>query len=71
MEYQPREGRDSPKQWSKEDAFPYHIDVADEIELPCHIYETFAGDLVSDVDAVGCRRVLRLGYHLRSLCLGK
>jgi len=69
MKYQPREGRDSPKQWSEEEAFPYHIDVADEIELPSHIHRTFAGDLIRNVDAVGCPRVTSLGYHTASLFL--
>jgi hypothetical protein len=37
--------------------------------LPGHIYRTFAGDLVRDVDAVGRHRVLGLRCHTSSLRL--
>lgn len=50
-------------------AFPYHVDVADEVELPSHIHGTFADDLVADVDAVWCLRIQGLGNRARSVVL--
>jgi hypothetical protein len=35
----------------------------EKVELPHHIWRTLAGDLVGNVDTVGCLRVASLGYH--------
>jgi Uncharacterized protein conserved in bacteria (DUF2255) len=67
VEYQSRAGCHLVERDRVGGLVPCQLDVAKEGELPDQIYRTFAGDLLSDVDAVRRLRVASLRYHRRSL----